>query len=227
MNFKKIVFFLLLTGSLFAETESNLESGEENTIIKNSKDNMQFFYFGFSPLLGYHYISHANGSENTEGSYAKFDLQIGIKLNKSFTIFVSMDMMFFPMRLGPVGPTPFETPLSQMAYFVSDSDIDRDNGSINLLGGFPIGIIYNIVPENLFISLKLFFPTGSYGDHQFDTNAFTMGFGAAIGKKWFISKRWAIGISLNLHYQYLTPANESAGPFHDGMAGISAGITFN
>jgi hypothetical protein len=64
---------------------------------------------------------------------------------------------------------------------------------------FGPGLAYYLNPPNLYLASTLTFPKAWLGDHE---GTFDLGIGvnATVGKEWWLSANWGIGIALQAHF---------------------------
>ncbi len=84
----------------------------------------------------------------------------------------------------------------------SDSDgFTQSNPGLSVsTGGFGIGFAYYVMPANLYFSTALNFPrlTISENDFEVGTTNTGIGLGMKLGKEWWVSENWGIGLYAGL-----------------------------
>lgn len=110
------------------------------------------------------------------------------------------------------------------------SDIDQGNSEVSV-SDFGIGVTYYIMPYNIYLSASLLlFYTSFEGNYIEGDTDYGTGYQFSIGKEWWISKNWGIGVALLYFYGKTTATIDADSTEHDvtsSYIGIMFSATYN
>jgi len=232
LNMKKYILLIILLVSSFSIYTEEVPNNPPQE--KTQKDNEQGyhehdgFYFRYlmNPFIGYGFV-HSTQNVNyvdKSGAIWTFSLQIGYSFNQNIILFTSLDSVAVPSPFNPFDLLPKSiNPSAQRGATSSDS-----SGNFK----YSIGANYYLMPQNMYVSLsfslahigfsreKVFFSSADNG----------FGFATSLGKEWWVSKNWGLGLALNLSYDYF-PTTRSGypiiTPIHAFAIGLSFSATYN
>ncbi|MDH4263223.1 MAG: hypothetical protein OEV78_09295 [Spirochaetia bacterium] len=190
------------------------------------------FYFRFLDNfgLGYTYQNLATDQNHKEISdwVENGSFQFGYAIEKNIILYGGFSSEIIP---------PYFT-LSFLNWFYNGftgASIQVPDYSALLLQ-YSAGITYYFMPQNIYISIALDLSQAGVGLHmpQVGINSNTtfsetnLGFGiqTAIGKEWWVSKNWGLGLALNINYDYF-PTTRVGYPLITPMHAFAIGISFS
>lgn len=102
------------------------------------------------------------------------------------------------------------------------------------INSFSLGTSYYIMPANIYISPSIRFPAMmislSDPNNSFVTitgeSSIGIGYGISIGKEWWVSQHWGLGVALNFTYDRPKPGN-GKGKISNQFIGIAFSATYN
>jgi hypothetical protein len=175
------------------------------------------FYFrallGFGP--GTTTFDNYSGNElKYEGSATALRLQVGYAVMEDLILFLDN------------GGTAMAEP--DVTY--GGNDVDRGNSEVSF-SDFGIGVTYYFMPYNIYLSASLLlFYTSFEGDYVEGDTDYGVGYQISIGKEWWISKNWGIGVALLGFYGKTTATIDADNSKHDvtsSFIGILFSATYN
>ncbi len=169
--------------------------------------------FGFGSAI----TSFENYSGNElkfEGGAAAMRLQFGYAVMEDLIVFLDN------------GGTAMAEP--DVTY--GGNDVDRGNSEVSF-SDFGIGVTYYFMPYNIYLSASLLlFYTSFEGDYVEGETDYGVGYQISIGKEWWISKNWGIGVALLGFYGKATATIDADNSEHDvtsSFIGIMFSATYN
>jgi len=188
-------------------------------------------YFRSLTGFGYGYFHSAQISDAIDVSQDLQNLtyQAGYTINKKIIVFIGMEAVL-PII---VGPSPFQSALYELKSTCIVQEYARcfkntDYGKkIFTIFSISVGVSYYFMPQNIYLSTVFQIPEVNNEDSYTQ-----MGFGlqSSIGKEWWVSKNWGIGLALNIFYDYLpktAPGLRVITPLHAFGIGLSFSATYN
>ena len=110
------------------------------------------------------------------------------------------------------------------------NDIEQGNSQVSV-SDFGIGVSYYLMPYNIFISASLLlFYTSFEGNYIEGETDYGVGYQLSIGKEWWISKNWGIGVALLGFYGKTTATIDADNTEHNvtsSYIGIMFSATYN
>jgi hypothetical protein len=97
-------------------------------------------------------------------------------------------------------------------------------------GGFAstfVGASYYFMPENIYLSMSFKYSGGGISKSSVDNG---YGLQVSLGKEWWVSKNWGLGLALNISYDYFSktdPGYPIITPLHVFTYGLSFSATYN
>ena len=170
-------------------------------------------YFSFSPGLGEGNFQQANyqGTDKLEysGGTTNIDIKLGGVVARNLILsgdFIGTSMLWPDVRVGPI-------------------DYGRENSELRqgLLG---LGLTYYFMPSNVFVSGTLgaggFTYVNPNSDYKSDRG---VGFQMKIGREWWVSPRWGVGVSMFYLNQHVNEPNNQ--DLDAGFFGLLLNTAFN
>jgi len=220
-----VFLFFLINGSLIFADESPPDTVEGDHEHKG-------FYFRFLSGFGYGYLHSTQvvNMDDVSQNFQNLSFQFGYTINKKIIVFIGMGTAVMPSSLGPL---PFESAGSQLKHVcILQLYGQCDKGSGKRLWDYSVtpisgGVNYYFMPENIYVSMAIDLPEATYKNSNTP-----LGFGiqSAIGKEWWVSKNWGIGLALNIFYDYFpktAPGLRVITPLHAFGIGLSFSATYN
>jgi hypothetical protein len=224
-----IVFVLFGSYSLFsneASTKTTQEDQQKDSTEPGYREHDGFYFrFLLNPFIGYGFVHSTQNEYSVDMSdtIANVDFQLGFSLNKNISLFVSSGIMYIPPLMNPLNllPKAINADAQRGARPNSDTGIFQTSA----------GLTYYFIPNNIYLSLSLEIVTGGVTIGNFHS-VMDDGFGiqTSIGKEWWVSKNWGLGIALNLSYDFFPTTRAgypTITPLHAFMVGLSFSATYN
>jgi hypothetical protein len=237
LNMKKYFFLLFVISSpaIFSvdlPAKASKEDPQKNSVEPGYHEH-DGGYFRLLTGFGHGYFfsnQGANSFEISRSIFKMWDMQLGYSIMKNIIVFAGFGVAVLP---SPLGPIPLDSPLYQLQnscnlQIVNDCTVnDKKPPSDGGFAGFPIGASYYFMPENIYLSISFEFPVG--GIYKLSLrNGFCLQ--ASLGKEWWVSKNWGLGLALNIEYDFFPtnyPDDPIITPLHAFMIGLSFSATYN
>jgi hypothetical protein len=174
------------------------------------------FYLGF--MYGYGYGKSKIGGNNklaVTGFPVMMDFTLGYAVAENFILFTELRITMLPGS---------EITYNGKSYSPPDKKEDVANGDL----GF--GFRSYIMPENMYVSASLTASTTSFeGDFVTGDSKTSLGYFVAIGKEWWVSTNWGLGVSVFGEYNLTsyTDANHNKDDVTNYAIGLAFSATYN
>jgi hypothetical protein len=235
LNMKKYFFLLFVINSPLIYSMNFPAKTSQEDQPKNSTEpgyhEHDGGYFRFLSGFGHGYL-YSNREMNPfeiSRSLQIMNFQFGFSINKKIIVFTGYTLAVMP---SPLGPIPLDSPLYQLKnscnlQIVNDCTVNGKTLSIDSgFASLSLGISYYFMPENIYLSMSFESPEG--GSYKSSANN---GFGlqVSLGKEWWMSKNWGLGLALNISYDYFskTYSGDPITPLHIFTFGLSFSATYN
>jgi len=234
---KKFMFIVLLLATSFSMYPQDTDKTTNEGNLKDSKENKKEepgyhehdgFYFRFLTNIGFGYIyeystQKVNPIEISDSTMI-IDYQIGWSLNNQMIFFGGASVYMVPAPLSIFNLLP-KAINSSAQRGGSSSDFSSAIGRISM------GLNYYLNPQNVYASLAFGFNNngGQFGNIP-QSIGYGLGLQASLGKEWWVSKNWGLGLALNLSYDYFWATRSgypTITPMHAFAIGLSFSATYN
>lgn len=175
-----------------------------------------FFFralFGFGPASAT-FDNYAGNELEFEGGATAMRLQVGYAVVDDLIIFLDN---------GAIA-------MAEPDVTYGGNDLEQGNSEIGI-SDFGIGVSYYIMPYNIYLSASiLLFYTSFEGNYIEGDTDYGVGYQLSIGKEWWISKNWGIGVALLGFYGKTTATIDTDNTEHDvkcSFVGIMFSATYN
>jgi len=237
-----IITLALLAASPFSMYPQEADKTTNESSTKDPKENKKEepgyhehdgFYFRYLTGFGHGFLytdQKANSYKSSQGLLQLMNFQLGYSVSKKVIVFGGFELSIMP---SPIGVIPFESPLEQLMnscnlQLFNDCTIKNKTPSLDFFkGSYSLGVSYYFMPENMYVSMEILFSVGRYFKLSVENG---YGLQASVGKEWWVSKNWGLGLALNVSYDYFSktfPVGPIITPLHAFTFGLSFSATYN
>jgi len=227
-KFTLLFIFFVSSSTIFAEeipAKTPQDSGQEKSNERgyHEHDGVYLRYvdnFGFGYV--YHNLTVDNKSKGISDWGGDSFIQLGYAIDDNFILYGQFRTQMIPplFTISIVNWWNY----AFLGTFLSIPDYSA------LALTYSVGLTRYFMPQNIYVSTSLGFKQMGVRYGNIFSEASGLGLQASVGKEWWVSKNWGLGLALNLSYDYFWATRSgypTITPMHAFAIGLSFSATYN